>query len=172
MRKTLSKTNTLGVVACFIVVNGIPAVSWGQTENQKEQRQASSASLEEVVITGSRVKREDLTSSSPVSSFGSEEVQFSGSSNISDAQNLKKIMHGRLDLFAKTKEGMDALCKEVKFDCDELVPVLNLDDISSALYIAYGQNTDKNLIDRTRLAYKDALEKTIPGGAIRSQLKF
>ena len=81
-------------------------------------------------------------------------------------------MHGRLDLFAKTKEGMDALCKEIKFDCDELVPVLTLDEISSALYIAYGQNTDKNLIDRTRLAYKDALEKTIPGGAIRSQLKL
>ena len=82
MRKSLSKTNTLGVVVCFIVVNGsIPAVSWGQTENQKEQRQAS---LEEVVITGSRVKRKDLNSSSPVSSFGSEEIQFSGSSNIED----------------------------------------------------------------------------------------
>ena len=90
----------------------------------------------------------------------------------SDAQNLKKIMHGRLDLFAKTKEGMDALCKEIKFDCDELVPVLTLDEISSGLYIAYGQNADKNVIDRTRLAYKDALEKTIPGTAIRSQLKL
>ena len=89
----------------------------------------------------------------------------------SDAQNLKKIMHGRLDLFVKTKNGMDALCKEIKFDCDGLVPVLTLGEISSALYIAYGQNTDKNVIDRTRLAYKDALEKTIPGGAVRSHLK-
>ena len=78
----------------------------------------------------------------------------------SDAQNLKKLMHGRLDLFVKTKNGMDALCKEIKFDCDELVPVLTLDEISSALYIAYGQNTDKNVIDRTRLAYENLAVST------------
>ena len=58
---------------------------------------------------------------------------------------------------------MNALCKEIKFDCDELVPVLTLDEISSALYTAYGQNTDKNVIDRARLANKDALEKLFPG---------
>lgn len=91
-----------------------------------------------------------------LSSKGAEKLEAVNS----DAQNLKKIMHGRLDLFAKTKEGMDALCKEIKFDCDELIPVLNLDEISSALYIAYGQNTDKNVIDKTRLAYKNLAVST------------
>ena len=81
MQKSLFKTKALGVVVSCAVATGIPTASWGQTENQQGEQQAS---LEEVVVTGSRVKRKDLTSSSPVSSFGSEEIQFSGSSDIED----------------------------------------------------------------------------------------
>lgn len=79
----------------------------------------------------------------------------------SDVQNLRKLIHHRVDLFTKTKGGMNALCKEIDFDCNKLVPALILDEVSPALYIAYSKDTDKNLIDRTKSVYKDTIGKNI-----------
>lgn len=57
----------------------------GQSPSRAAEGQAV---VQEIIVTGSRVRRADLNSSSPLSVLGEEQITQSGSSNIEDALNL------------------------------------------------------------------------------------
>ncbi len=75
--KTLSlklKAITLAAKACAIIAIG------GSTA----MAQQSDANLEEVVVTGSRIQRTDITASSPVSVYGSEKITAVNTVNVEE----------------------------------------------------------------------------------------
>ncbi|MBL4671403.1 MAG: TonB-dependent receptor plug domain-containing protein, partial [Arenicella sp.] len=64
----------LAVSSATILAGGVSSVAFAQVENE--------ANLEEVVVTGSRIRRPDLASVTPVSVVTGEEFRISGNLNV------------------------------------------------------------------------------------------
>ena len=71
----------------------------------------------------------------------------------SSAQNLRKLLLGRIELFPLSSSGLTPLCVEVRVDCSAIEPKLKLDDFSDGLYMAFSKNTAPEIIERVRQAY-------------------
>ena len=75
------------VAAAFLATAmGLPAVSHAQDEEAAEviERADRAATIEEVVVTGSRIRRSNLVSSSPVTQVDAEELLFQGTVRVED----------------------------------------------------------------------------------------
>jgi polar amino acid transport system substrate-binding protein len=72
----------------------------------------------------------------------------------SNAQNLKKLLLDRIDLFPISGGGALALCKSTGIDCNQIEPVLRLDDISGGLYMAFSLNTPDDIVSKARESYQ------------------
>jgi len=70
----------LGLSASFV----LPSVVLAQDQQSDE---SSDATLEEVIVTGSRIRRESFDTASPVSIVSSEQVKISGQTRIEDLLN-------------------------------------------------------------------------------------
>lgn len=76
-------------------------------------------------------------------------------------QNLRKLLLGRIDLFPLSSGGLFPLCKQVKIDCSQIVPVIALEDFSDGLYMAFSKNSDADAVQRMKQAYLE--ERNTPG---------
>lgn len=76
----------------------LPNLVLAQTENGDEK-------LEEVVVTGSRIQRVDLTSATPVKVVGLEDIEFAAQTNIGDLVN--QLPSAGTPLFNRTNSNFD-----------------------------------------------------------------
>ncbi|MEM8496608.1 MAG: hypothetical protein AAF542_01215 [Pseudomonadota bacterium] len=85
-----------------------------------------------------------------------------GFSNIqpvnSSAQNLRKLLRKRIDLFPISAGGLLPLCAQISIDCKLLEPALALEDFSDGLYMAYSKNSDPHIVLRTQRAYEALID--------------
>ncbi|MCY4212522.1 MAG: TonB-dependent receptor plug domain-containing protein, partial [Gammaproteobacteria bacterium] len=72
------------MTAALVVMASLPAVSYAQEAQQAAGQTDSAAPIEEVVVTGSRIRRTNLVSASPVTQVTSEEVLFQGTVRAED----------------------------------------------------------------------------------------
>jgi outer membrane receptor protein involved in Fe transport len=70
-----------------LTATGICAL-WAGSVGPAYAQEEGTATVEEVLVTGSRVRRADLQSSSPLSVLDSEQIRSTGSSNIEDSLNM------------------------------------------------------------------------------------
>lgn len=63
------------------------------------------------------------------------------------------LMRGRFDLFVLGQHRIDEFIALHEIEADTLVPMIRLDDISTALYFAMSKQTDPELRDRLEQAY-------------------
>ncbi len=75
----------------------------------------------------------------------------------SSAQNLRKLLLNRIDLFPISAGGLLPLCAQLNFDCTLLEPALALEDFSDGLYMAYSLNTDPSIVKKTVQAYQELI---------------
>ncbi|MCV6604249.1 MAG: TonB-dependent receptor [Porticoccaceae bacterium] len=71
----------------FFLKTLLSTVVAGFTSAQAEDAKSSSESLEEVVVTGSRIVRPDINQPTPVTSLSQEAISLSGAINIADVVN-------------------------------------------------------------------------------------
>lgn len=81
--------------------------------------------------------------------------------------NFSKLIKGQVDLVPLTEDDATNLCKEAKFDCNQLERVLTLDEASTGLYMAYSNATDDAVVQRTRTAF----DKLKADGTVRRILE-
>lgn len=58
-----------------------------QTSSEPDQAEGAPAAVQEVIVTGSRIRQPNLESTSPMSTIGNEEFQFSGTTRVEDLLN-------------------------------------------------------------------------------------
>jgi len=76
----------------------------------------------------------------------------------SGAQHLPLLDRGRVDLFPSNAVGLQPFCTNLDFDCDRLIPVKRLPEISTSLYLAFNLATDDETFRRVVTAYKTIRE--------------
>jgi ABC-type amino acid transport substrate-binding protein len=81
---------------------------------------------------------------------------FTNTYSVSDEQNnAKKLMLGRIDLWAYKKPGWKTVCELAGIDPEEFVEVLDLREIDVSL--AFSRKTSDAVVNRWRDAYKEML---------------
>ena len=90
-----------------------------------------------------------------LNAHGFNEVELVNSS----AQNLRKLLLGRIDLFPLSSSGLPPLCEDIAVDCSKVVPKLKLDDFSDGLYMAFSKGSDPAVIEAVNNAYQDAIQE-------------
>ncbi|AKJ29138.1 substrate-binding periplasmic protein [Caldimonas brevitalea] len=68
--------------------------------------------------------------------------------------NFRKLMSGQVQLIPMPETDVVALCQEARFDCSRLERTYNLDELSTGLYLAYGNPTSDAVVERTRAAFQ------------------
>lgn len=82
MQSSSSNWNTLYLAVCALVLClGLPADSLAQNDDSDAE------SVEEIVVTGSRIKRRDFSSPSPISSVDKELLAYSGQATLEEGLN-------------------------------------------------------------------------------------
>lgn len=100
-RKGKRLTALLGssALALAATVLTIPNVGYAQTQGQADAQQSDDEDkrdIEEVVVTGSRIKRSPLTSPTPLTIIDSKAVTLSGENNLADFLNELPALQGSL----------------------------------------------------------------------------
>ena len=72
------------VAAAFLAMVGLPLGAYAQEADEAMEPSESAAPIEEIVVTGSRIRRTNLVSASPVTQVTSEEVLFQGTVRAED----------------------------------------------------------------------------------------
>jgi polar amino acid transport system substrate-binding protein len=81
---------------------------------------------------------------------------FNNLESVSDEQkNAKKLILGRIDLWAYKKPGLRTVCELAEVDHDEVEEVFHLRDIE--LMIAFSKQTSDELVQRWRDAFNEML---------------
>jgi len=82
VQSSSSNWNTLYLAVCALVLClGLPADSLAQNDDSDAE------SVEEIVVTGSRIKRRDFSSPSPISSVDKELLAYSGQATLEEGLN-------------------------------------------------------------------------------------
>ncbi len=98
-RSTIFKKNAIALaVGTTIMFGGLNSIAYGQSVSEDD-------GLEEVVVTGSRIQRADLTSATPVQVVGVEDIEFSALTNIGDLVN--QLPSAGTPLFNRTNSNFD-----------------------------------------------------------------
>ncbi|WP_205598286.1 TonB-dependent receptor [Caulobacter sp. 17J65-9] len=82
----------LGGASCAVLATMVtfaPSFAWAQDPNQEPPaaQEEPGGEVEEIVVTGSRIPRKNLTSVSPVTTLGQEEIELTGTTRIEDLVN-------------------------------------------------------------------------------------
>jgi polar amino acid transport system substrate-binding protein len=67
--------------------------------------------------------------------------------------NFRKLLNRQVQLVALPDLDAHRICQEAQFDCANLERLAALDDLSSALYMAYSLGTPDAVVERTRIAF-------------------
>ncbi|MBL4673699.1 MAG: transporter substrate-binding domain-containing protein [Arenicella sp.] len=78
----------------------------------------------------------------------------------SSAQNLRKLLLGRIDLFPLSSGGLEPLCKQLNVNCDQIVPAIALDNFSDGLYMAFSKQSNRETVERVQNAYNQLYRQT------------
>ena len=70
-------------------------------------------------------------------------------------------MLGRIDLFPVSDGGLQPFCEAHSLDCSVFVPVLKLEEISGALYVALNRGSDTIQFERLKAAYARLVERGV-----------
>lgn len=89
-----------------------------------------------------------------------------------NAQNLKKALLNRIDLFPVSDLGLLAVCAREEIDCSQFEPVLKLEGISGGLYMAYGLTTEDAIVQATRKSYRRLVEDGTYEKVFQSRLNY
>jgi polar amino acid transport system substrate-binding protein len=93
-----------------------------------------------------------------------EYLESEGFSNFelvnSSAQNLHKLLLGRIDLFPLSSGGLEPLCKQLNVNCDQIVPAIALDNFSDGLYMAFSKQSNNENVERVQNAYNELYGQT------------
>lgn len=65
----------------------VPAQAWGQSTDSGAAATEEAASVEEIVVTGSRIRRSSLDSPAPIAVVGAEAIRATGQTEIADVVN-------------------------------------------------------------------------------------
>lgn len=76
----------------------------------------------------------------------------------SNAQNLKKLLLGRIDIMPMSSSGLAPLCDQINADCSLIVPALALDDFSDGLYMVLSKDSDKSLVEAIQKSYLEEIK--------------
>lgn len=68
-------------------------------------------------------------------------------------QGFKMLMAGHVDLIPYNLTELLNKCRDMKIDCDLFEPVVNIDDISTGMYMAFSHQTDDSIVKRAVNAY-------------------
>lgn len=85
----------------------------------------------------------------------------------SNRQNFRKIIRGRLDLFASSSAGLLTLCEQEKIDCGIFSPAFELKEASRGLYVAASKKTSERVV----LALRNAFDRLRSNGRVKAILK-
>ena len=80
------------------------------------------------------------------------------------AEILRKLVSGQVDLIPLPEDDAASLCKEAGINCDSLERIYTLDELSTGLYMAYSHSTPDIVVERTR----NAFEKLKTAGTVKS----
>jgi polar amino acid transport system substrate-binding protein len=69
-------------------------------------------------------------------------------------QNVRKLLLGRIDLFPISEGGLISICERHNIDCNQFQPVIKLQGISDYLYLAFGPDSDPELVRRARASFQ------------------
>jgi polar amino acid transport system substrate-binding protein len=89
-----------------------------------------------------------------------------------NAQNLKKALLHRIDLFPVSDLGLLPVCARENIDCSQFEPVLKLEGISGGLYMAFGLTTDGATIQATRESYRKLVEDGTHAEVFQSRMNY
>jgi len=89
-----------------------------------------------------------------------------------NAQNLKKALLHRIDLFPVSDLGLLSVCARENIDCSQFEPVLKLEGISGGLYMAFGLPTDDAIVSATRESYRRLVEDGTHADIFQSRLDY
>lgn len=76
-----------GRLLASTMIGGVALAALGAVSAHAQDAAPSSTSVQEVVVTGSRIKQPNLTSTAPVTSISSQEIQFEGAQRTEDLLN-------------------------------------------------------------------------------------
>jgi polar amino acid transport system substrate-binding protein len=101
------------------------------------------------------------------------EQDFTGLQPVNgNAQNLKKALLGRIDLFPISDGGLIPVCERENIDCSQFEPVLKMKGISGGLYMAYSTSTDPVTVQSTAASYQQLLEQGVHAEIFRTRLDY
>jgi len=89
-----------------------------------------------------------------------------------NAQNLKKALLHRIDLFPVSDLGLLSVCARENIDCTQFEPVLKLAGISGGLYMAFGLITDDAIVEASRESYQRLVEDGTHAEIFQSRLNY
>ncbi len=86
------------------------------------------------------------------------------------AQNLKKLMLERVDLFAMSDGGIFPLCQRTEIDCQKIKPAVEIDGVVNGLYMALSLDSDPALVKKLRSAFEALKEDGTHGRLFSTRL--
>lgn len=97
---TLKTTKLRDAIKFALVVGAASAMSTGAAIAQDEGTEDEAATLDAIVVTGTRIQSQTVTASSPVVEINREEFQFSGATRVDDLVNQYPQLSTYFDSFA------------------------------------------------------------------------
>jgi polar amino acid transport system substrate-binding protein len=70
-------------------------------------------------------------------------------------ENLTKLFNHQVDLIPLTEQEVQGNCDEAKLDCTKMEKALAINEIDTALYMAFSAKTPDATVDRARLAFQE-----------------
>jgi len=68
--------------------------------------------------------------------------------------NFRRLLNRQVDLIPLTETEAASLCARTQFECSSIEKVYALDEMSTALYMAYSASTADSTVERTRAAFE------------------
>jgi outer membrane receptor protein involved in Fe transport len=97
---TLKTTKLRDAIKFALVVGAASAMSTGAAIAQDEGTEDEAATLDAIVVTGTRIQSQTVTASSPVVEINRDEFQFSGATRVDDLVNQYPQLSTYFDSFA------------------------------------------------------------------------
>ena len=97
---TLKTTKLRDAIKFALVVGAASAVSTGAAIAQDEGTKDEAATLDAIVVTGTRIQSQTVTASSPVVEINRDEFQFAGATRVDDLVNQYPQLSTYFDSFA------------------------------------------------------------------------
>lgn len=78
-------------------------------------------------------------------------------------QNISMLKKGRIDLFPANIASFQLSCLHIKVNCEQIQPIFNLKQPSTALYMALSLQTDIAIVNKVQKAYQRVMRYSKKG---------